>query len=373
MNPLANILFKSLIKPYYKQNAGLFAFLIFIMFAAVGRANEAGLLEYHYSLIRALLINPVILIGVFTAWFLYAQKCEQFVAQTLSRQDHAFLDILCRLRPLQSFGLLLIVQFVLFLPVSLYSILIIGVALYHHWYAQLILVCLYILALCLLTDCWYVYLLYHPGKTWLLSRWRIPAVYLERFYPVLFVRYILKKRKLLYFVIKLYSCGILYLMVVNQTTTEHDLGMIILFYSFGLFGHGVLIHRLRNMEETGLFFYRGLAVSIVGRYLQYAGLYFFLFIPEMMTIGWLTPYHLQYSAAFLFVFFGYSVLLLLNSLLFIRAFSMLDYLKILVGIFFMVFIGVLTGFILWFATFSIILSGYVFSVKYYHYEQKATG
>jgi hypothetical protein len=56
------ILIKSLVKPYYRQNAGLFVFVYFIMILAVGRANEAGLLEYHYSLIKGMLINPVIFI-----------------------------------------------------------------------------------------------------------------------------------------------------------------------------------------------------------------------------------------------------------------------------------------------------------------------
>jgi len=372
MNPISNILFKSFIRPFYKQNAGLFAFLIFIMFAAVGRANEAGLLEYHYSLIRAMLVNPVILTGVMIAWLIYDQKCAQFVLQTLNSPEQNFLNVLCLRKPLQNFGYMLLVQSFLFLPVSLYLTIIVGVALHQHWYFPLILVCLYVFVLNLLTAYWYVQLLHHPEKMRNSFRWKIPILSPERFYAVLFIRNILSNRKLLYFAIKLYSCGILFAMVNNQTGTEHDLSMIILFYSFGLFGHGVLAHRLRNMEETRLFFYRGLPVSLLGRYLQYAGLYFFLFIPEILTIGWLTPSHLQYKDAILFVFFGYSFLLFLNSLLFIQAFKILDYLKILTGIFFIVFMGVLTGMVLWLSVIGVMLSVHFFIRGYYQYEQKSS-
>jgi hypothetical protein len=65
--------------------------------------------------------------------------------------------------------------------------------------------------------------------------------------------------------IKIYNFGILYLMVVNQTPFEHDLSMILLFFSFGLLGHSVLIHHFRVMEETRLSFYRGLPVSLFSR------------------------------------------------------------------------------------------------------------
>lgn len=66
---------------------------------------------------------------------------------------------------------------------------------------------------------------------------------------------------------------------------------------------------------------------------------------------------------------GYSVLLLLNSLLFIRFFRMVDYLKIVVGIFFILFIGVLTGILLWLSVFSFFLSINIFFGRYYRYER----
>lgn len=369
MSAARTILVKCLVKPFYRQNAGLLTFFLFMMLGAVGRANEAGLLEYHYALMRGMLMNPTILILVCAAWFLYAKKCEQFVAHTIRRQDFSFLNLLSQMESKRAYRLLLYIQLLLFLPVILYALVVAGVGFYNQWHLQVILMLLYNLVLCSAIAAWWLYLVQNPGTTPSFLRWWIPSLYWERFYWSLFIRYILTDRKLLFFVTKIYSCGILYLMVVNLTPADYDLSMILLFFSFGILGHGIIIHQLRAMEEVRLGFYRGMPVSLLKRYLQYALLYFLLFIPEIIIIGRLAPVNLHYDKAFLFIFFGYSILLFLNSILFIRFFRRVDYLKIIVGIFFIIFIGILTGTVLWISVLAFILSVYIFIKGYYRFER----
>jgi hypothetical protein len=363
------ILFKSLVKPYFGQNAGIIVFLYFIMFLVVGEVDGAGPLAYHYSLIQAMMTNYRILFLVFIGWLLYASKCEQFIVRTLRREDYGFMNMVSQMNAKRAYSLLFQVQFILLLPVTFYVLIIICVGLHEHWYLQVLLVVFYILSICLLSARRYLYLLQNPGTDGYTLRWRIPSSFLDRFYWSFFIRYVLKRRKLLLLAIKIYSCGILYMMVVHQIPIEYDIRMIVLFYSFGLLGHGVLIHQFREMEETMLTGYRGLPVPLFRRFTQYLFLYFLLFIPEMTTIGCLTPAFLHYTDAFLFIFFGYSVLLLLNSLLFIRRFKIAEYLKILVGVFFLTYIGVLMGIIPWLAVFYFILSLYLFFSFYYRYER----
>ena len=162
------------------------------------------------------------------------------------------------------------------------------------------------------------------------------------------------------------------LLVVRQTPAVYDLSIIILFYSFGLLGHGVLIRQVRAIEDRSLVFYRSLPRSLFGRYVQYACLYFILFIPEIITIGYLTPAYLHYQDALLFIFFGYSVLLLLHSLLFIKSFTMFDYLKIITGFFFVIFLAMVSGMLQWLTVFSFILAIVLFFSRYYRYEALAT-
>ncbi len=368
MSATRTLLVKSLVKPFYRRNAGLLTFLLFMMLAAVGRANEAGLLEYHYSLIRGILMNPTILILVFSAWFLYAKKCEQFVAHTIRRQDFSFLNILSLMDRKRAYGLLLQVQVLIFLPVLLYSLVIAGVGFYNQWHAQVILVLLFNMGLCFTIAGRWLYILQNPATSRFALRLKIPSLHWERFYWSIFIRYILTERKLLLLIIKIYNCGILYMMLVNQTSDGYDMSMVLLFFSFGILGHGIVIHQLRSLEEFRLGFYRGLPVSLFKRYLQYAWLYFLLYIPEIITLIRLAPVHLHFGDAFIFIFFGYSILLLLSSLLFIKFFNRVDYMKIIVGIFFIIFIGILIGIVLWLSVFTFALSAYIFFKSYYRFE-----
>jgi hypothetical protein len=46
----------------------------------------------------------------------------------------------------------------------------------------------------------------------------------------------------------------LYLLLVNRTGSSEDLEMILLFYSFGLLGHGMLIRQIRKWKKPGWVF-----------------------------------------------------------------------------------------------------------------------
>lgn len=88
----------------------------------------------------------------------------------------------------------------------------------------------------------------------------------------------------------------------------------------------------------------------------------------MITIGSLTPAYLHYGDALLLLLLGYSVLLFLNSLLFVRSFTVLEYLKVLAGLFSLIYIGVLIGVTLWLTVLCLVLSVLLFFDCYYRYS-----
>ena len=92
-------------------------------------------------------------------------------------------------------------------------------------------------------------------------------------------------------------------MLMNQTGTTYELNMIILFFSLGILGHGLLIHQIRDLEETRLSFYRAIPVSLFNRFVQYAAFYLIILLPEIFTILLLTPKYLNYTDAALLIFF----------------------------------------------------------------------
>jgi hypothetical protein len=368
MSAIRIVLFKSFVLPFYKQNAGLFAFLLFVMVAAVGRANGVGLLEYHFSLIKGILTDVQFFLFVLCMWFLYALKCAQFVVDKMGQPDYIFLSLLSIEKPITVFVHLFIVQIMILLPVLLYAAIVVWLGLHHHGLPHSIIILLFFAFILFFIVIWNQHALSNPDK----RRSSIFSNFLSfntyGLYWLFLFRYIKTSRKLLFLGIKTASCLILFGLIAGQSGNRSGLQMTILFYSFGLLGHGVLIYTLRSMEEIDLSFYRGMPVSLLQRFKQYALFYFIIFIPEIVVILFLTPTYITYANAALLVFFGYTVLLFLNSLLFISLFRKFDYLKIVTGLYLFIFMAVLMEILPVLCFGLLFASVYIFFHYYYRWS-----
>jgi hypothetical protein len=366
------ILIRFIIKPFYRQHAGFFTFLFIVLFGAVGRVDGAGLFDYHFSLIRSMFKNSFVLLLILFLWLLYAKKCEQFILNILRRPEYSFLQMFDQIETKKMYLQLIMVQILLFLPIIAYAILIGIAGIQLHAYMPLGILLFYLVSLCLLSARWYLYHIQNPGLSEEIKKRKINLKSAETSYWNFFIRYIGENKKLLFTGIKIFSCGILYGMLVNQTGTDYELDMIILFFSVGILGHGLLIHHIRDLEETRLSFYRSIPVSLFNRFVQYAAFYLILLLPEIFTIGLLTPNHIRYSDALLFVFFSYSLLLFMHSLLFIQFFPMKAYLKIILCLYLIIYCSILISSFLWLCIFLFLSSLIIFRSKYYQYERLAS-
>jgi hypothetical protein len=363
------LLIKTFVKPFYRQHAGLFVFLFTIMFGVVSILDGAKFTDYHFFLIKGMMENPVFFLLVLLIWFLYIKKSEQFVVNILMRPDYSFLNILSLLDSKKLYLMLVWIQFLLILPIILYACIIFVAGIYMYEYIKCLLILLYIIAMCMISARWYLYYIQNPGRqVWTMSK-IFSLKIRETPYWSLFIRYIGIDKKLLFTGIKIYSCSVLYLMIVNQTRVEYDLRMIMIFFSMGILGHGLLVHQLRDMEETSLTFYRTVPISLLKRFVQYATLYFILLIPEIITIVFLTPRYLHFEDAVTLVLISYSILLFLNSLLFIQFFRMKDYLKIILCIFFIEYFFVLSGTIALLSILLFVSAITMFFSRYYRFER----
>jgi hypothetical protein len=363
------LLIKTFVKPFYRQHAGLFVFLFTIMFGVVSVIDGAKFTDYHFFLIQGMMRNSFLFLLVLLLWFLYTKKSEQFVVNILMRPDYSFLNVLSLLESKRLYRMLVWIQFLLILPIIIYACIIFAAGFYMHEYIKCLLILLYIIGICLISARWYLYYIQNPGRhPWTLSRIFSLKVS-ETPYWSLFIRYIGIDKKLLFTGIKIYSCSVLYLMIVNQARVEYDLRMIMIFFSMGILGHGLLVHQLRDMEETSLTFYRTVPISLLKRFTQYAILYFILLIPEIITIIFLTPRYLHFEDAITLILISYSILLFLNSLLFIQFFRMKDYLKIILCIFFIEYFFVLSGTIALLSILLFISAIIMFFSSYYRFER----
>jgi hypothetical protein len=218
---------------------------------------------------------------------------------------------------------------------------------------------------------WHVYLLNDPYKASLLQgkmllKW--PA-FLSA-YHIILLRFVANKQKIVWLGIKVFTCFVLYKLAQNNYSNGFDDRFTFIFFNFGILANGVVVYRIRAFEENFLSFYRGLPVSLLKRYIQYSLLYFILLIPEFITAGMLAPVHLHYDDAIRYTLCGYSLLLLMNSITFLKNFSMQEYLKILLLVFcvqyvFLLTIGLTVLYLCYF-----VLGAVLFSRGYYGFESK---
>lgn len=328
-------------------------------------------LAYHYALIRGMLATPPFLILVLFFWLLYATKCSQWITGLQRGPDHIFLHMLPLMGKIKTFRLLLEVQVMLFMPVILYTLIIVSVALHESAWVPAAVVSFFILSVCLAAVAFYQYDLFHPGSLKQLSflnragkqRRRAP-------YWSFLLRSFFSAHKALLAGIKLFGCGILYLLLKTQRPDSYDVRLPFLSFSMALFGHSVLIHQLRRMEEQRLLFYRGMPVSLLIRWMQYGILYSLVLLPEMVTIAWLTPAHIRLRDALGFALAGYSTLLLLNSCLFIAVLRRNDFLKLTFGLFGILYFGVLSDNLILLSGLFLLMAGSLFFRGYCRWEDR---
>ncbi|HET7003467.1 MAG TPA: hypothetical protein VFI33_19225, partial [Puia sp.] len=309
---------------------------------------------------------------VLIAWLLYGLKCEQFMADKLQGRSYAFITLLNTKSRAWVFARMLQVQLMFFLPVILYAVICIWIGLAHQWYANTVTIALFILIICLVGTWRYDRMIRKNGLIRTVSLLKINLPFLKGKYIRFILQFIGSRRKMLFLGIKIFSCLLVFGMLFNLAKDETDLSMFLLFYSFGLMGHGILIYKIRQMEEFNLGFYRVLPISLLSRLIQYAGLYLILFIPEIIIIVQMTPAHLDYFNAFRLIFFGWGILILLHCLLFVRLFKPFTYLKIVSGIYLLIFAAILTRLTIPFTLCLFLISVYLFSQNYYLFE-KADG
>jgi hypothetical protein len=315
------------------------------------------------------MFNPSFLAVVLVAWLAYAIKCAQFIVLTLRNPAFSYLYLLSLAHTRKVYWLLLQMQLILYLPVLSYLLIILRVGYHEHWYAPSNLALLFSLSVCAVSAWWYLYLLRNRRTVSWGITWKLPSLLKRKYYTNFLISYVLENCKVLFLVIKIYNCITLYLMLNNRNPAEdQDLRLEALFFSVGMLGHGILIHRLKEMENTRMSFYRGLPISIGRRFAQYGWFYCCLFIPEILTIASRTPDCLYYSEACFFIFFGYGILLLLNSLQLFNYSGLRDYLKTVAQILFAVIIAMIPNRLYELSILFFLLSVILFFRRYYLFD-----
>lgn len=359
------LLISSIVKPFYRENAGLLAFVYFIMFLAVGQANGVGLIEYHYSLIRGMLGDYSFLLAVHVVWLIYAMRCAQFVRTTFEKQEFFFLKLLALVDRRRLFILFLGTHILLSVPVLFYVLIIALVGFSDGFYLTTSVVLVSNVTISCVCAGLYLTCIQTRKETLPPAR----PIFKPRFYFNFLLRYLREEGKVMYLLIKIFSCGTLYLLLRERNpVNETDLRLPIFFYCTAVLTHSILIHRVKDLENCRLTFYRTFPVTLAERFANYAIFYFCLFVPEILTVLSLTPAHLTVADSVFFIFFGYGLLLMLNSLQLYNYTGLREYLKAVMQFFVVFALALIPGRYVEFSIIVCTLAVILFFTRYYRFE-----
>src|ERR1700733_12668281 len=192
MDAILEILSKSIINPYYKQNSGLFLFIFIVLFGVFPPGQQ---FTFHYHLIMGMLETPVFFGLVLFLWLIYAVKTVLFVTDLLQGAEYSFISLLALMDNKRLYPKLLKLQIVLYLPVVLYALAISLIAFYKGAYLLGFIVIFFNIGVCLLCSILYIhYLQSQRNKIWLLAN-TFPLIKIRKPYFFLFISYILYDSK----------------------------------------------------------------------------------------------------------------------------------------------------------------------------------
>ncbi len=323
-------------------------------------------LAYHYALIRGMLETPALMALVWLPWLLYALKAVRFVEGVLAAPDHLFLQKMRLLSPPRIYSRFLLVQAFLLLPVTGYAVIVAGVAWHGGEEGAAAAVLSYIILLTVLGTFRITYRIAHPAS----ARTRSQTYRRVIPYWLILLRFLWSENKVLLLGIKLFGCAILYLLLRNQNPSDHDIRMALLIFSLAIFGHGPLLYKCRQMDNTQLRCYRAMPVSLPRRFTYIAIFCGLLVLPEMLMLGWLTPHPIRVSDALSFGLSGYSLLLLLCCLLATVHTRTGNFLKLCLVLFGILYGGVLGDFLIALSGFFLFVAAMLFFWSYWRYEAR---
>jgi len=279
MHNILSLMIKGLVMPFYKNHAGLLFFVFFLMFGIV---ESTQIVFYHTSLIYGMLSSGIFLMVVFVIWLLYQLKSLHFLLKTSGDDSYSFLNLLALLPSSHSFLYFLIISFITFLPVFLYTVAIYAVGIQQGFYDVLALTFVFQLALGLMN----AWVLNHSiRKRHVAPLLTLPAITLpyQQTQVGIYAGYLFKEEKSALLLSKVFSLLLIYL-VKETLEPGDDFRIVGITWLFALLSHTFLVQKLKTFEDHSLSWVRTLPIPVTKTLFSYLLLYAILMIPELLLL-----------------------------------------------------------------------------------------
>lgn len=353
---MLKLLVRSLVKPFYERNAGLFLVLAYLLFGAV---EGSQLISYHYALLSSIASSFPLIAIILVACMLYGLKVYQFITELFKTPTYSFTSSLTILSTKQQLKIWTVLFTLLLAPVLLYSLLLLIIAAFLGYWINFITLLIALAAIIF----FFSYLIYRKmnysftsiknSKTTNILKvkkpfWLWPVFFLieERPIPLLVAK-----------LVSLLSFKVLLWMFA-------DVGVDIRVYLTGLLGvilsHAIIIQQLLAFKANSLNFVKSVprpAVLYLGETLLCLGI---VALPEMVLFALTVKGNLMMMGKGLV--FTISNLFFLYVLPSAIKLDMENYLKLLLLYFFCTMLAILAG---WCLTYSFVLL--CIALIYHHY------
>ena len=328
MNTINKILKHSVAGPFYRQHAGAFLFLFFILFGIQPSFNDA--LKTHYAFITGILTSIIFFFIALSGWILYALKIILFFRSCLQKESYDFLYHLNALKPTKRFLLLLRLNSTMLAPLTFYGLFILGVAIKDHYIITgLSVVFLIVFLHFAATLICYVFLQKAKAIQQVVKNTILFPLPKTLFGFVL--KFIFHRQFITLLIVKLLSFSCLYFFVRTDASVFEE-RMLWLLYITSLIGHSIIVYKNFHFMEAELSFYRNLPVRGALTLLSLLGVYTILLLPEAWALRGLITTQGHAADYTWMMLTGPSLLLLLHSLLYTEDMGMEEFLKLLFGV-----------------------------------------
>ena len=318
----------SIAGPFYRQHAGAFLFLFFILFGIQPSFNDA--LRTHYAFINGILTSLNFFLVAFSCWMLYAIKTIIFFKSCLQKESYDFLYDLNAIPQGKRFMILVKLIAVLLAPLSCYALFIIGVAINEHRVLNGIGIVSTVFILHLLTTI-VVYYFIKNAKALQQVTGTVLSFALPKNLFGFVLKFVFYRQFITLLIVKIISFSCLYFFVRTEASVFEERMLWLLFLTM-VIGHSVMVFRNFHFLEEELSFYRNLPIRSFSILLSLLAVYTILLLPETWALRALLV-NLDKASEYLWMILtGPFLLLLLHSLLYTEDMKMEEFLKLLFGV-----------------------------------------
>lgn len=275
------ILLRLLVFQFYKLNAGFFLFIFIFFFGIISPGMQ---IAYHLSIIHSVINSFFLLAFVITCWFLYNLKCVSFFERVIRKYRESFLCELQAINEKKLFAMVIACHLLVFLPVAIYASIVELIAWQQQKFIAAIIIVISIFLMIAASSFYIKKLLVNLTSD--SKRLFLQNLYRRRFGPsYLFysLYYILYKKKVSVFTLKVFSFALFYLVFIRSADNFDKDSFTNILILIGYF-HSILLFQVHKFVEEKCSFTRNLPLPLLKRMAMFFVPVCVLYLPEIFYL-----------------------------------------------------------------------------------------